>query len=235
MPITFQERTAGGVPLLLAVPVEQAAPPPMVLWFHGFNVDAAVHRPELERVAEAGFLAVGVDAAGHGRRRLPDFDERLEAPREEVLRLAVRLAAETAAEVPVLVRALVKEDGADARRIAAVGISMGAYVVYGAVVAEPALRAAVAILGSPEWPHPDSPHRELEALHRTRLLSITAERDENVPPAAARALHRALAERWPHDRRDRYVELPGAVHLMGAEHWATTMDETLRWLATHAR
>lgn len=235
MPITFEKRTAAGVPLLLARPEGRSGPLPLVLWFHGFGVDKEVHRPELERIAEAGFLAVGVDAAGHGERRLPDLDARIDAPREEALRTAVELAARTAAEVPAVVRALAEDGTADAGRVAAAGISMGGYLVYGAVVAEPSIRAAVAILGSPEWPRPDSPHLRPDAFRRTALLSITAGQDENVPPDAAREFHRRLAAGHPEPHRARYLELPGAVHLMSAADWATTMDETLRWLALHGR
>jgi len=176
-----------------------------------------------------------VDAAGHGERRLPDLRERIDAPREQALRTMLELAERTAADVPAVVRALVHEGAADPGRVAVVGISMGGYVVYRAVVVEPSIRAAVAILGSPEWPEGDSPHHHREAFHRVALLSVTAENDENVPPAGARALHRALAADAPGSDRHRYVELPGAQHLMSEDDWRTTLDETLRWLALHDR
>lgn len=208
---------------------------PMVLWFHGFGVDKETHRKELRQLAEAGFLAVGVDAAGHGARRLPDLDARQAAPREQALRTMVELAARTADEVPAVVRALVDERLADRERVGAAGVSMGGYVVYRAVLAEPAIRAAVSILGSPEWPQGDSPHRHLDDFRRTALLSVTAARDENVPPAAARELHRRLAEVGPDSTLHRYVELPGAVHLMSEEHWNRAMDEVIRWLSLHLR
>jgi dipeptidyl aminopeptidase/acylaminoacyl peptidase len=205
----------------------------VVLWFHGFGVDKEMHRPELERFAQAGFLAVGVDAAGHGERRLPDLDERREGTQEQALLTVLELAPQTARDVPTIIDALVRESLGDPERVAVAGISMGGYVVYSAVMVEPRIRAAVAILGSPDWPQGDSPHRHLHALARTRLLSITAERDENVPPAAARTLHRRLSEEYP-GAQQRYVELPGEPHLMSAEGWAVTMDEMLRWLQAHA-
>lgn len=235
MPISFQTRTIGGVPLLLATPDDAAAPLPAVLWFHGFGVDKETHRKELRQLAEAGFLAVGVDAAGHGARRLPDLDARQAAPHEQALRTMTELAARTADEVPAVVRALVDEGLADGARIGVAGVSMGGYVVYRAVLVEPAIRAAVAILGSPEWSEGDSPHRHPDGFRRTALLSVTAERDENVPPAGARELHRRLAEADPGSARHRYVELPGAVHLMAEAHWNQAMDETLGWLSLHLR
>lgn len=233
MAITHQHRTLAGVPLLLATPDGATGPLPAVLWFHGFGVDKEVHRKELRQLAEAGFLAVGVDAAGHGARRLPNLDARQAAPHDEALRTMIELASRTADEVPAVVRALADEGLADGDRIGVVGVSMGGYVVYRTVLVEPAVRAAVAILGSPEWPEGDSPHHHLDGFRRAALLSITAERDENVPPAAARALHRRLAD--PDSGLHRYVELSGAVHLMSEAHWNQAMDETVRWLALHLR
>ena len=229
---TFLERTIDGIPLLLARRGDARVPLPLVLWFHGFGVDKETHRKELAQLADAGFLAAGMDAAGHGARRLPDLDAFQGAPNDRALRSMVLLAALTAADVPAVIRALADEGLADAGRVGAAGVSMGGYVVYRTAVVEPSIRAAVSLLGSPEWPEGDSPHRHLDALARTALLSITGERDENVPPAAARALHRRLDDAHP-AARHRYVELPGAVHLMGEEDWNRAMDELVAWLALH--
>ena len=106
---------------------------------------------------------------------------------------------------------------------------MGGYLVYRALLEEPTPQAAVAILGSPEWPEGESPHHHLDAFRRVALLSITAQNDENVPPGPARELHRRLGV----GERARYVELPGAVHLMDEADWERTMAETLAWLARH--
>jgi dienelactone hydrolase len=108
---------------------------------------------------------------------------------------------------------------------------MGGYLVYRAVTRMPTLRAAVAMLGSPEWPErADSPHLTPEAFHGTALLSITAERDASVPPGEARGFHERLRAYHPAPERERYVELAGAEHLMGADDWARLMDEATGWL-----
>jgi uncharacterized protein len=232
--ITWKQMRVGEVPLLLARAADVHPPLPAVLWFHGFGVEKETHRKELEQLARAGFLAVGVDAAGHGERRLPDLDARQAAPREQALRTMIELAWATAQEVPAIIRALAAEGVADVERVAVAGVSMGGYVVYRAAVVEPALCAAVSVLGSPAWPHGDSPHRHLDALARTALLSVTAARDQNVPPDAARELHHRLAAEHPQSRQ-RYVEIEGAEHLMNGEQWDLAMDETIRWLARHTR
>ena len=109
-----------------------------------------------------------------------------DASQEEALRLMLPLAELTARDVPLVVRTLVEEGLTDERRVAVAGISMGAYVVYRAVAIVQGIRAAVALLGSPEWPEGISPHWDPAAFRSTALLSITAVARSNVPPDAAR-------------------------------------------------
>jgi uncharacterized protein len=98
-------------------------------------------------------LAVGLVAAGHGERRLPDLAERQPAPWVEAHRTAVELAVATAREVPAVVAALTS--------LVSTITGMGVAV-------------AVALLGSPAWPYPNSPHDELDAFAATALLSIAS-------------------------------------------------------------
>jgi dienelactone hydrolase len=221
----------GPAPALLVRQEELPPPLPTVLVYHGLGADKDVQRQELVTLAEAGFLAVGIDAAGHGERRLPDFEQRFAGSRQEIEPLLFSLVTATVAEVPAILDALAETGLADPERSALFGISMGAHITYGAIPTEPRLRAAVALVGSPEWPHPDSPHRRLNRFFPAALLSITGEKDVNVPPASARAFYRALE---PHYRgapeRLRYLEIPGAPHLMSAEDWGTAMREAVDWL-----
>src|ERR1700733_7778152 len=65
-----------GVPALLRYreSPQAAAGHGTVLFYHGFG--GTKERPEayLTALAEAGFLAVSLDAVGHGERRYPDFE-----------------------------------------------------------------------------------------------------------------------------------------------------------------
>lgn len=189
-----------------------------LLWFHGFNADAETHRPELERFARAGFDAYGIDAVGHGSRRWPDLDARVAAPREEAKRTMLEIVDATAAEAADLVRSLLRDGYAS---VSIAGVSMGGYVVYRMLLMEPRIRAAVALLGSPEA-------LEFARFSATRLLSITAENDENVPPHAARALHDFLG-----NSATNYIELRGVAHLLDAESWNHAIEVSVTWLARH--
>jgi pimeloyl-ACP methyl ester carboxylesterase len=220
----------GGIPALVAVPAGESEPYRTVLWFHGFRADALAHAAELERCAAMGFLAVGIDAVGHGARAHHDIAARISRGVGGALPVMLELAEATIAELPSLVDELVTAYGADRGRISAVGISMGAFLLYRSIVVGPPLRAAVALLGSPEWDGNDSPHLALDAFERVALLSITAEYDESVPPAPAERLHADLANRFGDRVVQRHVELRGSGHLTSAAHWEEAMRETLEWL-----
>lgn len=232
MAIRFEYRQVGPAPALLAERAQGEGRLPVVLWFHGLGTDKDMHRPQLELFADAGFLAIGLDAAGHGARRLDDLDRRLSASPQEKHRLFLSLVAQTVAEVPAIIDALLQGDLADPRRIAVGGVSMGGCIVYGAVAAEPRIRAAAALLGSPEWTGHEIayPRADFPAA----LLSITAEYDDVVPPAAARALHRDLASHY-RDRPQslRYREIRGAGHLLDPCDWDAAVREAGAWFATH--
>jgi dienelactone hydrolase len=229
MPI--EPRRIADIPALIATPDGTRGRWPAVVWYHGFNAAKEAHAPELARVASLGMVAVGVDAVGHGERRLPDFDARKTGSMEQVRAFMLELADATASELPRLVQALADEGLADPRRISLVGISMGGYLVYRAVADRPDVHAAVALLASPVWPgDARSPHLRPEAFARTALLSITAQRDESVPPEATRAFHAGLTARSVRAAPSGYRELADAPHLMNGVQWSTAMDATMDWL-----
>lgn len=226
-----------GVPVLMARPHRPhgSPPPPVVLWFHGFRADALANAAELQRIARAGYLAVGIDAVGHGRRIDPALAARIAGSPGGALPVMQTLAAATAEEIPSVLDAIASRGLGDTGRAALVGVSMGAFLVYRALLDVP-VRAAVAILGSPVWPGPRNPALvSPEAFADVALLSITAERDERVPPRATRERHDRLDAATPASLRHRYLELAGAPHLLDAPRWARVMDHTMDWLTAVLR
>ena len=166
---------------------------------------------------------------------MPDMDARTASAPGGALEVMLGMARETAAEVPGIVEALAADGVADARRVSMAGVSMGGFLAYMAAPLVPRLRAAVAMLGSPEWPAHDSAHLRPDAFHDVALLSITAERDVNVPPEPARRFHDALARSHPRPERARHVELPDAEHLMREEQWRAMTDSMIEWLRRHGQ
>lgn len=227
-------RVIAGVPVLIATPPETAlvdqSPRRAVLWMHGFRADALAHATELERCALQGFVAVGVDAVDHGARASPMLPERLKLSASGALPVMLDVMEETVRELPALIDAVVADYGVDRHRVSMVGISMGAFVAYRTITAGIPLRSVVALLGSPEWPRDTSAHRRRSAFDDVALLSITAEHDVSVPPAAVFRLHAALADAPGRTAAHRHHVLQHAGHLTTATQWGEAMHETMAWL-----
>jgi alpha-beta hydrolase superfamily lysophospholipase len=206
----------------------------VVLFYHGFTVDKEAQLPELKALAAAGYLAIGVDAAGHGERRLADFDQHFGG--SDHRQRMFKLVAETVAELPAVVDALEDVGIVQAGRLAIGGVSMGGHICYGAAVIEPRISVVTPILGSPCWPRPDSPHLQPERFFPKAVLSQNAGNDTIVSPGGARALHNDLTRVYGEDSaRLRYVEFPESEHEMREEDWRSARNNLVQWLGVHLR
>ena len=136
---TFKRAQFGHVPVLLAFQGDPgtAAEKGCVLFFHGLGASKDVQRPDLESLAAAGYLVVGVDSVGHGERRYPDFDRRLSKTNPDFTREFLAVVIETAREVPFLVDALEQTGLIRNGHVGIAGISQGGFITYTAVTLEP--------------------------------------------------------------------------------------------------
>jgi uncharacterized protein len=187
--------------------------------------------------AEAGFLGVSLDAAGHGDRRRADFDvifdpERWDADFEATETDFLKLIDDTAAEVPVIIDDLLARGWARPDRLGICGRSLGGNVSYAAMLADQRLRAAAPIVGSPEWtlPRAHSPHHHPDRFFPAAILSQAAEFDEYVPAGPIRDFHAAL-EPWyaAEPGRIEYVEYQGVGHFLTPELTAESCQRLVAW------
>lgn len=226
-------RVFAGVPTLVAVPETADFPTPLVIWYHGLHADALAHAVMLERCAASGFLAIGVDAVGHGARRDPNLARWLSQSPDGGLSVMLALVEQTVRELPAMLDAIAEQFPIDRSRVSVVGISMGAFLAYRAVADGPPIRAIVALLGSPEWPTENSPHLALARFRSVAVLSITAEHDASVQPAAAHRLHEALLQQAPAGssaKPEHHHLIRGAGHGLSGDEWARAMRVTMQWL-----
>lgn len=228
-----------GVPALLRCrgTPEQAAERGTVLLYHGFGGHKERVDGYLVALADAGFLGVGLDAVGHGERRYPDFEvtfdsERWDTHFEEVESAFLKLIDETAAEVPSVIDDLLARGWARQGRVGIGGRSLGGNISYAAVLADDRVRAAVSIVGSPEWtlPRAHSPHHHPDRFFPAAVLSLAAEFDEYVPPAPIREFHARLGP-WYERAPDKiqYLEYPGVGHFLTPELNADTSQRLVAW------
>jgi uncharacterized protein len=219
--------TIAGVPASLTcrASAELAARHGTVLLYHGFGGTRERVGYYAAALAQAGLLAVSLDAVGHGERRRPDFDvvfsdERWDREFEATETDFLQLIDETAAEVPAIIddlidRGLARDDG-----IGIAGRSLGGNVCYAAVLADSRIRAAAPVVGSPEWtlPRPHSPHHHPDRFFPAAILTQAAEFDEHCPAGPIREFHARLAQYYRQDQdRVAYVEYPGVGHFLTPE------------------
>jgi dienelactone hydrolase len=220
----------GEIPALVASRggAEHAARRGTVLVYHPLGKDKDVHAGDLARLAESGFLAIGVDAIAHGERRIAHGMIRFLADPLGALREVV---SSTAAEVPGLIDLLLARGWAHPGRIGIAGVSLGGFVAYGAAVADRRITAAACLLASPDWGGAvQSPLRNLDRIFPLALLSVTASADAVVPPGPARRLHAALAPRYASaPERLRHVELAGERHHLSDAAWNRAQAEADAW------
>lgn len=211
-----------GIPLLTLAEAE--GPRPAVLFYHGLHSDKETHRKELESLARYGFLAVGVDAVGHGERRIADLSAFLN--RDELMTQVAKLLRPSVEEIPLLVDHLHAEGYGP---VGLAGISFGGMLAFGAVACEPRLRAVVAILGDPRWCRPDPAD-----YRATPLFAWNGGRDQHVEPVGAREFIRELQRIEP-DGAFQYREYPNSDHFMEPEDWNDGWTQTLSFFEAHLR
>ena len=142
------KRTLAGAPALLV-----GGGPPYrgtVLVYHGLGSEKETQEKEIFALARRGFLAVGIDAVGHGERRYSDFDERMKS---EAFHLDfLQMVRQTADEVPRLIEAL-RSQSDNLGKIGLTGISMGGCIAFAAAaaVSQSHLSAVAPILATPDW------------------------------------------------------------------------------------
>ncbi len=203
-----------------------------VLLYHGLTAFKEGNQKELDTLAGRGFLAVGVDAVGHGEREYPDLKDRLSGPPADVEAAFMAMVRLTIQEVPSLLDSLIDQGLASKERLGITGISMGGFVTYGALLQDRRIRAAAPILGSPRWKTAgdDSPHLQADRFHPTALLSQNAGKDESVPPGPARDLHRVLQEHYAATPdRLMHIEFPDSGHFMPEADWNRLWSNVLEW------
>lgn len=217
---------------------EERARQGTILFYHGFGQTKDDYVSILQQLAEAGFLAIGIDGIGHGERRYPDFETRfppIDPPLISNMQLEAAFLAvvrATVQEVPLIIDALVEREWAYPGRIGIAGHSFGGFVTYAAVVTDKRIQVAAPVVGSPQWklPWSGSPHLHIDHFFPTALLSQTAGQDTRVPPVFARELHSRLTSSYAQaPQRLRYIEYPNSPHDLSEQDWEQAWVTVVKW------
>ena len=226
----------GAVPLLILH--EERELRGTVLVYHGLTACKETQEKELAGLARRGFLAVGVDAVGHGERRYPDLEQRMSDENSHVHFLEMVRAS--VVEIPGLVCGI-KKLFPNHGSFGLTGISMGGYIAFAAGAVCDDIRAIAPILGSPDWsarsprPLPEpwynaSPHHHPERIYPKALLAQNAGKDEHVNPLPTRDfMERAKESYRDCPERLQHYEYPDSGHFMREADWNQLWERTVQW------
>lgn len=233
MELHRQSWAPAGIPALAVYADDplRAAASGCVLVLHGLHSSKERNLKELESLAAEGFLAVAIDAPGHGARFDPTLESRLAADFDPAFRAIV---ASHVQEIPGVLDEITRASGCT--RFGLTGISMGGYAAFLIAGCDRRLTAVAPILGSPLFAldDPDSPHRNPERFFPVALLAQNAGLDESVPAGPTRAFMRELATRYEDaPSRIAYHEYPRSGHFMEPEDWDLLWARTVDWFRRH--
>jgi uncharacterized protein len=136
------------------------------------------------------------------------------------------------AEVPSIIDDLVARGWANEDRAGIGGRSLGGNISYGAVLADPRVRVAAPVVGSPEWtlPRAHSPHHFPDRFFPAAVLSQAAELDDQVPAGPIRDFHARLEPFYTAEpERIQFVEYRAAGHFLTPELNAETCQRMVAW------
>jgi len=140
-----------GIPVITCFSQDEAMPKPLVILSHSFGKSKEDLKDELEMLADLGYCAVAMDNRGHGRRDEPDFSSQVFHDGLINVYQVRRLIKETADDIPSIIDHFEADKQVNAQRIGMLGVSMGGYVAFRALVIEERIGVATPIIASPYW------------------------------------------------------------------------------------
>ena len=146
----FERIIVRGIPTLSCfITGGRAAPKPLVILSHAFQSTKEYWQDKLPALAAAGYYAVALDNKGHGERNGPDFKSQVFTNHGFNLYEVRRLIKETADDIPILIDHFITHKTIDAARIGMIGVSMGGFTTFRALVIEKRISVAAPVIASP--------------------------------------------------------------------------------------
>jgi pimeloyl-ACP methyl ester carboxylesterase len=237
-----EERLAEDVPCLVIAREDLPDNAPLVVALHGLGSSKEKMLGGLYEFAQIGCRAVALDLRLHGER--PDAASREMRLQSDYFAATAEVIEGTAWDVSRVL------DHFGEAPAAIHGISLGGYITFAALLAEPRLRVASVALGSPDWlgplrrfgVGPGHPANDRAAalnpldllphvLPPRPLLMLHGAQDEMVPPDGVIALEERLRPLYAAQPERLKLELfPGLGHAYPDEMLRHTVDWFERFL-----
>jgi pimeloyl-ACP methyl ester carboxylesterase len=156
-----------GIPILSCFTTdEETRPKPLVILSHAFQSSKEFWQDKMVSLAAAGYYAVALDNKGHGERKEPDFKSQVFENDGFNLYKVRRLIKETADDIPILIDHFNTRKSVDATRIGMIGVSMGGFIAFRALVIDDRIGVAAPVIASPFF---DEKPRDVALANRPEI------------------------------------------------------------------
>ncbi len=231
-------------------------PVPAVMCIHGWSGNKESMLRHCVRVADAGFLAVAVDARMHGERIDVAFYSKTS---ENFARTFYSVVTETAADLTQVVDFLKERPDVDPNRLGLMGVSMGGFVSLIATQLEKRVKAVASVIGAGDFRffgekvcsqkvlpyeqqlmgHPDEeteklikkcdPLGNLKKFPPTALLLMGGATDPLIPKEGIVQLYEGLKPLYASDPEN----LKLSMYDVGHEYTLEMEAEVVQWFTKH--
>ncbi len=147
--INFSNEVIEGIPVLICSK-ESNNPKPLIIFSHGFTRKKEDWKGYMEELAEIGYYTVALDNRLHGEREDAGFDSIMSEKGIDFLEI-FRTIKDNAEDITVLIDYFTAKTEIDKDRIGMVGVSMGGFTTFRAVVIDKRIKVAIPIISSPAW------------------------------------------------------------------------------------
>lgn len=213
----------------------------IVFVLHGLYVQKETQINELNSLNHNGINAIAIDAPHHGERKdgllylmhnLSDYEK---------YQILLGIVQQQVLEIE---RIIDYYHSVIHKKVAFIGISMGAYSAFGSLRVKHKPDACVPILGSPDWLQRNKgqndirsilelsgPAQNTNKLEQTPLFIVNAGSDKTVFPEASRKFAKLLKPKYK-DLPNKlvYLEYPESDHSMREEDWNDAWHKIITWL-----
>lgn len=145
--INLSNEVVEGIPVLICTN-ESNNPKPLIILSHGFLCKKEDWKEYMVELAEVGYYTVALDNRLHGERK--GFDAVTSEEGIDFYKIC-RTIKDNADDITVLIDYFTAKPEIDKDRIGMVGVSMGGFTTYRAVVIDKRIKVAVPIISSPTW------------------------------------------------------------------------------------
>ena len=177
----FERGDVAGIPILSChISDKDIGSRPLVILSHAFQSSKEFWQDKMLSLARAGYYAVALDNHGHGQRKGPDFKSQVFENDGFNLYEVRRLIKETADDIPILIDHFIAHENVDAGRIGMIGVSMGGFIAFRALVIDDRIGVAAPVIASPYF---DEKPKDLPLVNRPEINRSLDDYSQEFSPA----------------------------------------------------